>query len=321
MLQGTKVIRGALALVIALAMPPAGADEGGVSVWLPGMFGSLAAVPAAPGWSLGAFYYHSSADASASRSFRIGRSVVAGLDTRADLALFAPAYTFAQPVLGGQAALGVFGGFGRVDVTAAATLSGPRLGERTRSRSDARTAGTDLFPLATLKWARGEHNFMTYGMVGIPVGAYSVDRLANLGTNHWSADAGGGYTYLDKQGHELSVVAGFTYNFENPDTDYRSGIDGHIDWAASQFLSEQLHAGIAGYFYRQLSGDSGPGAVLGDFKSRVSGVGPQVGYFFPLGNAKGYVNLKGFWEFDAAHRVEGWNVWLTLALPLGSAAR
>jgi hypothetical protein len=30
----------------------AAADEGGVSVWLPGFFGSLAAAPLQPGWSL-----------------------------------------------------------------------------------------------------------------------------------------------------------------------------------------------------------------------------------------------------------------------------
>jgi hypothetical protein len=32
--------------------------------------------------------------------------------------------------------------------------------------------------------------------------------------------------------------------------------------------------------------------VLGDYKSRVYSIGPQVGYFFPMGKAKGYVNLR-----------------------------
>ena len=36
------------------------ADQGGVSFWLPGAFGSLAATPLVPGWSLGAIYLHSS---------------------------------------------------------------------------------------------------------------------------------------------------------------------------------------------------------------------------------------------------------------------
>lgn len=82
-----------------------------------------------------------------------------------------------------------------------------------------------------------------------------------------------------------------------------------------------MHAGLVGYFYRQLSGDSGSGALLGDFKSRTNAVGPQVGYFFPFGGGKGYVNLKGYYEFDVSHRTEGWNVWLTIALPLGGAPR
>ena len=85
----------------------------------------------------------------------------------------------------------------------------------------------------------------------------------------------------------------------------------------SRVLSEeQLHIGLVGYIYYQLSGDSGSGATLGDFESRVYAVGPQAGYFFPFGGGQGYVNLRGYWEFGAEHRPEGWNLWLTLSLPL-----
>ena len=99
-------------------------------------------------------------------------------------------------------------------------------------------------------------------------------------------------------------MLGFTYNWENPDTHYQNGIDAHLDWAASQFFSEQLHAGLVGYFYQQLTGDSGR-AVLGDFKSRFPRIGPQIG-FLPGGREKWYVNLKGYYEFDArtGRRVE-----------------
>ena len=106
--------------------------------------------------------------------------------------------------------------------------------------------------------------------------------------------------------------------FENPDTNYQSGVSSHLDWAASQFLSEQIHAGLVGYFYQQLTGDSGAGAVLRDFKSRVYAAGPQVGYFFPVGARKWYFNAKGYYEFDASNRPEGWNTWVTLAIPLGA---
>jgi len=42
---------------------PSIADEGGVSFWLPGIYGSLAAAPQQPGWSLATIYYHTSVSA------------------------------------------------------------------------------------------------------------------------------------------------------------------------------------------------------------------------------------------------------------------
>jgi len=46
----------------------------------------------------------------------------------------------------------------------------------------------------------------------------------------------------------------------------------------------------------------------------VLGVGPQIGYVFPIGGMQGYVNLKAYWEFDAQHRPDGWNTWVTFAI-------
>jgi len=147
---------------------------------------------------------------------------------------------------------------------------------------------------------------------GFPLGA--EDALCK---GEGAIDGGGGYSYLDpKKGHEFSIVGGFTYNFENNDTHYKNGVDSHIDWALSQFLNEQVHVGAVGYFFYQLTGDSGSGATLGPFKSRVSGAGPEIGYFFPVGKSKGYANLKAYWEWDAQNRAQGWNLWLELAVPL-----
>jgi hypothetical protein len=67
----------------------------------------------------------------------------------------------------------------------------------------------------------------------------------------------------------------------------------------SELPANTMHDIVVGYYFHQLTGDSGSGATLGDFKSRVAGIGPQAGYFFPVGKSKGYVNLKGYWEFAA----------------------
>ncbi len=298
------------------------ADEGGVSFWLPGQMGSFAATPSDPGWSMPLVYYRAYAHAEAGESFAIGGRLTAGLKTRSDLIIASPTYVFSTPLASGQASVGISALLGRVTVDVDATLTRPGGSLQSGALGDAMTGVGDLYPTASLKWDRGIHNWMLYTMAGVPAGAYEKGRLANVGANHWSLDAGGGYTFFDaKTGHEVSAVLGFTENWRNSATDYKNGVDGHLDWAASQFLSEQWHVGLAGYFYQQLTGDSGSGARLGAFKSRVTGIGPQAGYFFKVGTRQWYANFKVVDEINARNRPSGWNAWLTVAIPLGQATQ
>src|SRR6186713_1618480 len=95
-------------LFTTLCTSIAQADEGGVSFWLPGQFGSLAAAPAQPGWQAASIYYHTSVsaggDVAAARQFQVGRfsptlnvSLNANLDARADLVFLNSTYVFATP--------------------------------------------------------------------------------------------------------------------------------------------------------------------------------------------------------------------------------
>jgi hypothetical protein len=307
----------ALALVAVAASPkPARADEGGVSYWIPGFFGSLAAVPPTPGWSVATVYYHASTDAGGGVQFPRGGAVVAGLEGEVDLGFVSPSYTFATPVLwGGLATLAVLVPYGHLDASVEATLTGPLGRTISLGRSDDRTGFGDVPLLVKVNWNAGVHNYMVYGALNIPNGTFER-RLANLSVGHWAFDSGVGYTYFDqKSGWELSAVLGATYNWENHVLEYQNGIDLHLDLAASKFLTKQLQVGVVGYAYQQITGDSGPGAVLGGFESRVFGIGPQLGYIFPLGSGhQGYLNLKGYWEFEADRRAEGWNTWLTFSI-------
>jgi hypothetical protein len=315
--QSKRHLLGPCAAAMLLLPSLASADEGGISFWLPGQFGSFAAAPTAPGWTIPVVYYHVSADQGADAVTQRGNRITAGVDASGDIVLVMPTYVFKRPVWGGQASIAVGAGLASMDGSVDATLTGPRGNTISGSESDSITAGSDIYSLGTLKWNHGVNNYLTYVMTGTPVGAYREGRLTNTGTNHWSIDTGGGYTYFDKK-NEFSAVLGFTYNFENKDTDYQNGIDAHLDWAASRFINESTHVGVVGYFFQQLTGDSGDGARLGDYKSRVSAIGPQVGHFFQVGKEKWYVNVKGYYEFDAKNRPEGWNVWVSLAIPLGS---
>ena len=104
------------------------ADEGGVSFWLPGLFGSLAATPLQPGLTFSSTYYHTSVtgegDVSRAREITVGRfpinfsgSANLQLNSAANLGIFNAIYTLPTPVLGGQAAIALMGLFGRVNTS------------------------------------------------------------------------------------------------------------------------------------------------------------------------------------------------------------
>jgi hypothetical protein len=113
------------ALAVALAFVTstshdARADEGGISMWLPGLFGSLAAAPQVPGWAVGIVYYHTSISAeggvAGAREVTIGKlnptinvNLDLNLKASADLVVINPSHTFATPVLGGQFNVNVAG--------------------------------------------------------------------------------------------------------------------------------------------------------------------------------------------------------------------
>ena len=319
-------------MLFALPNQVARADEGGVSFWVPGLYGSLAAVPQqAPGWSATAIYWHDSvsagADVARSREFQLGRipanltaNVSANVHANLDIGFLIANYAFETPVFGGQASAGFLAAYGANSTSLAGTLTGALttpLGTVPFSRFDSINSSImgfgDIYPQFALRWNAGVNNYMTYITGDIPVGAYDSARLANIGIGHWAIDAGGGYTYFDpKTGHEASAVLGFTYNFIDPSTQYQNGVDMHLDWGVSQFLTKQWQVGLVGYLYQELGCDSGSGDRVGCFRSRVVGVGPQVGYIFPLGDKlQGYLNLKAYGEFANENRPAGWNLWLT----------
>ena len=188
------------------------ADESGISFWLPGLYGSLAATPTTPGWSAAAIYYHTSVNAAgaaaAAREFQVGnvspdrehQSEFLSLSGQAEVTRIAPTYTFATPVLGGQLSATLAGIYGRNSASLAGTLTaaaGPIVMTRTGFLEDVLILIGDLYPTFKLKWNSGVNNYMVYAAGDIPVGDYNPNRLANIGIGHGAVDLGGGDTYLN----------------------------------------------------------------------------------------------------------------------------
>lgn len=288
------------------------ADEGGVSFWLPGQYGSFAAIAPEQGFSMPLVTYYYSGGVSGEQALGAGGEVRLGLDTQFLGQFVVPTYTPDTTILGGQPSFSLLFELARSDVNAGlatGTLSG--------SVSDSITGIGDLFPAAQIFWNQGVHNYMAYATGNIPVGNYDPNRLSNIGLGHAAIDFGGAYTYLNEDtGWEFSSTGGITFNFENPDTNYTNGTSLHLDIAASRFVSESTQVGLVGYAYQQITADEGQSNLLGDFKSRTFGVGPQIGVFFGDSERPSYLNLRVYWEFDAKNRVEGGGAFLTLSFPL-----
>src|SRR5262249_52409751 len=157
------------------------------------------------------------ADVSAAREVTIGRfnptvtlNLSGNLMALADMVFSTAIYTFEQPVLGGQASVGLLTVGGRTHATVNAPLSGTirpvPFGPFTRQDFGEATGFGDLYPEVMLRWNQGVHNYMLFVDGDIPVGLYSSSSLANIGIGHGAIDAGGAYTYFNPEtGREFSV--------------------------------------------------------------------------------------------------------------------
>jgi hypothetical protein len=314
--SGSWWLIGMLALAgVGLPGAVARADQGGVSFWLPGQYASFAAVAPDPGWSMPVTSYTYAGSAAVGHSLPRGNLATYGLNSSLYQVFLAPTYTLDTTILGARPSFSV-----TVAPGYSASSAALRLGPLAESRSDSVFGLGNLNPTASLFWTADEHNFMLY-LTGVIVnGDYNPNRLSNLGIGHPAIDGGGAYTYYnEKSGTELSATLGFTGNFQNTSDHYTNGIDSHLDLGAAKFLTDKFFIGVVGYYYQQLTADHGQPALLGSFESRVRAAGPQIGYNFDLGDgATLSTNLRGYAEFAAHDRTQGYAIYATASVPLSA---
>ncbi len=313
---GARTRRRGVAAALILATIVAGhagreacADEGGASFWVPGQSAAnLAATLPSPGWSLPAtFYYYAGR---APRSAANGGAVAPGTRSSTSQFSFAPTYVPPAQVLGGQLALSLSFGM-EANVTHLPQGSTPP------PTSDSLWGATDVAPAVALGWQHGAHSWAVYLTGNVPTGRYDATRLANTGLGHAALDAGVVHSWESPtSGHSVSTAFGVTGNFTNPDTDYRSGADAHLGVSAMTPVSPSFRAGVTGYLYYQLTGDGGAVNACGPCKSRVAGVGPQLNYAFDVAGREWSANLRGYYEFWARNRLQGYAVFASIAMPL-----
>jgi hypothetical protein len=290
----------ATTFTVGLDYRVAEAAEGASSHYLPGANGDIfLAVPPGPGFQVANTLWYQSGDAPAAV---LEGQVDLNLDISVFLNLTALTYTFEQPVFGGTYTIGAVIPFGHADLDA--TVTGPAGGKSRTTEDSFNLSDIAMIPFQ-MNWASGPWSFKIAEIIVAPTGAYSTSNLVNLGRNYWSFDTVGAVTWFDPEmGMELSVAPGIMVNTENSSTDYQTGTEFHVDFTLNQFLSPSFALGIRGYYYDQITDDSGAGALLGDFQSDSFGAGP--GFVWMPGFGGGKLTVLGKWmhDFTAENRFE-----------------
>ena len=286
-------------IVVMGALPSAiQAGEGGLTNYVPAFYGDLGLAMEPPdGLSFRNDVFFFSGDIGGSlRSGEIQASVDVSLVYNYLSILYKPGFK----VLGAPVAFSVTPTFGYADIEASVAVGG-----LSKQFNDDRAGIGDLTFGAMFYASHQNLHFSWNNYVVTPVGEYDVDQLANIGVNYWTFESDLAATYLNENtGQDYSVVAGYGYNTENDDTDYKSGDELHVDFVANQFFSETFAVGANGYYYKQIGDDSGEGALLGAFKGEGAGIGPAIYYIGKIAGKQVAFVAKWVHDYHSENRVE-----------------
>jgi hypothetical protein len=301
-----------------IAAGDARAAEYAQGVYVLGNRGPLAGVIPPPGFYFESETYFYQGDLGGNRVFQGGGVVAANVKINFNAEFATPIWVTPVEILGGNLGFSVTIPFGTPDVSAGAVLSSPRIDRIVAGRErDAIFNVGDIYLASFVGWHSGNFHWTATALGVVPSGSFDNGQLSNIALNRPALDLSGALTYLDPAlGYELSVVPGITFNWINPATQYRTGTEFHLEWSASKYLSKDLSVGLVGYFYDQLTSDSGSGDRIGPFKGRVVSLGGQVGYTFHAGAIPISTSVRFYREFDVRNRFQGTATYLTISAPL-----
>jgi len=197
-----------------------------------------------------------------------------------------------------------------------ANVSGPK---GTQARHDtAEGLGDMLLIPFWLGWNKGDFKWDLRLNVYAPTGEYDKEALANVGLNYWTFEPAVYFSYLSKKiGLEVTALAGLSFNTKNEAVDYQSGDIFHIDLTVAEHLPlfdyGVIGLGVNAFYWKQFTGDSGTGALLGSFEGRTQGVGPVLSYISPpICGQTILAEVKWLPELDVKNRASGDYVWFKL---------
>jgi len=313
-----------IALGLGLASSTARGEEARVGHYISGVTSSFIDMLPDRGTSsavvANAFTYY---DGSAfpSQELEFGGLLTAGAQSTVYSDTFLFQYQGPWKILGGQPAVQLVVPYVWLEVQGDVGLSVKRFTPSAHQDDAANGFGDiEMFPLM-MGWKYGDLKWQ--GQLGIyaPSGSFKKGDLANIGRNYWTFEPSGAVSYLSSRfGLEVTAFAGFDFNTMNDATDYQTGDQFHLDGTIAEHLplfGGFVGAGVNGYFYQQMTADSGGGAKLGSFEGMTAGVGPDCSYAYRIGDFDLAGEVKWLPELGVSNRLDGNTVWFKLGVSWG----
>ena len=283
-----------LACALSLAFN-ARAEQSGIGHYVPGQNSDFSCfAPATPGWYFLNYYMaYNNGTFSAAKGLPLGQAI--GLNATINYSAEAPTVIYAYPFnfFGGTLSSGISVPYAWVDVKVQGTVVNRN---RTVQQSSSGLGDIQLMP-AMAAWTNGDFQFNTMFNVWAPSGSYEKTQIDNVGLGYWTFEPMLAFGWLSSTiGTEVSVFTAIDFNTKNTESDYQSGDIFHVDATVAQHLPLAggfLGVGATAFYLKQINGDSGSGAVLGDFKVETYGVGPTISYVHAIG--KSMLIVDGSW--------------------------
>jgi len=296
------------------------AEQGGTGHYTSGGTASfIDALPDQPGFAAeNLFLCYADANAHAAKGLPFGDRIALHVNANAYADTVVLTYTLKPQVLGGHFAFAVAPSFVSMDIKATGTIDLHGVAHSGTVKDSAHGFGDLEFWPLMLGWTNGDFKYDVRCAVYAPSGEYDASQLANVGQGYWTFEPAVTFSWLSsKLGTEVSVFAGLDFNTENTDAHYQSGDIFHLDTTVAQhlpLLGGDIGAGANAFYYRQINGDSGSGARLGDFKAESYGIGPVLSYIHKIGRLSFVGEAKWLPQLHADNTTKGNYIWVKLGL-------
>lgn len=146
----------------------------------------------------------------------------------------------------------------------------------------------------------------------LPTGEYDSRDYINPGSNYFSFNPYWSATAWLTSKDTLSIRAHYLWNDKNDDPwkalgpgvkDTRAGQAFHINFALEhEFIEKKLHAGVNGYYLKQVTDAEVNGFDVAGSREQVLGIGPGAVWSFSQNT---HLFANAYWETEVKNRPEG----------------